>query len=71
MTAPPDPNGNGAPSPDGAPSQKSSEQLAGPLNKTNTETLSQLQARSLCQRYALGYYFAATVAQLAWGALPR
>ena len=63
--------GNGAPSPDGAPSQKSSEQLGGQLDQPNTETLSQLQARSLCQRYALGYYLAATVAQLAWGALPR
>ena len=71
MTAPPDPNGNGAPSPDGAPSQKSSEQLAGPLDKTNTENIRDRQTQSLCQRYALGYYFATAVAQLAWGALPR
>lgn len=43
------------------------EQLGGPLDKTNTEILGQLQARSLRQRFALGYYFAATVAPLIWG----
>jgi hypothetical protein len=42
------------------------EQLGGRLNKTNTETLDQLQARSLRHRFALGYYFAATVAHLAF-----
>ena len=36
-----------------------------PLNRI------ELQVRSLRRRFALGYYFAATVAQLAWGALPR
>ena len=66
----PDPNGKGAPDPLGSAPQKI-EWLAGPLNKTNTETLDQLQARSLRRRFALGYYFAASVASLAWGALPR
>ena len=43
------------------------------LNKQNepSETISEFQVRSLRRRFALGYYFAATVAQLAWGALPR
>jgi hypothetical protein len=36
----------------------------------NTETVSELQAASLRRRFALGYYFAATVAPLIWG-LPR
>ena len=42
------------------------EQLGGRLDKTNTETLGQLQARCLRQGFALGYYFAATVAHLAF-----
>jgi hypothetical protein len=46
------------------------EQLGGPLNKKNTDSLTELQARSLRQRFALGYYFAATMAPLIWG-LPR
>ena len=37
----------------------------------NTETVREFQAASLRRRFALGYYFATTVAQLAWGALPR
>ena len=32
----------------------------------NTETIRDRQTQSLCHRYALGYYFAAVVAQLAW-----
>jgi hypothetical protein len=46
------------------------EQLGGRLNKTNTETLDQLQARSLRHRFALGYCVAAALAPLVWG-LPR
>jgi hypothetical protein len=42
-----------------------------PCIENPTETIPELQARSLRRRFALGYYFAATVAQLAWGALPR
>jgi hypothetical protein len=30
-----------------------------------------IQVRSLRQRYALAHYLAVTVAQLAWGGLPR
>ena len=43
------------------------EQLGGRLDKTSSETLGQLQTQSLCRRYSLGYYFAAAVAQIAWG----
>jgi hypothetical protein len=42
-----------------------------PYTTHSTETVPELQARSLRRRFALGYYFAATVAQLAWGAPPR
>ena len=42
-----------------------------PSTADSTETVPELQARSLRRRFALGYYCAATVAQLAWGALPR
>jgi hypothetical protein len=37
----------------------------------STETVPEFQARSLRQRFALGHHLAVTVAQLAWGALPR
>jgi hypothetical protein len=60
--------GKGATSPGSAPQKI--EQLGGQLDKTNTETLDQLQARSLRHRFAIGYYFATTVAPLIWG-LPR
>ena len=41
-----------------------------PCTADTTETIPELQARSLRQRFPLGYYFAATVAPLIWG-LPR
>jgi hypothetical protein len=41
-----------------------------PCIENPTETIRELQARSLRQRFAIGYYFAATVAPLIWG-LPR
>ena len=69
MYPPPDPNGNGAPSPDVAPSQKNKSAL--PSNHTSSEAVSELQARSLRRRFALAHYLAVTVAQLAWGGLPR
>ena len=59
-----------ASSPDEAAFQKV-EQISLPLNQTNRTDAEELQVRSLRRRFALGYYFAATVAQLAWGALPR
>jgi hypothetical protein len=37
----------------------------------STETAPEFQARSLRQPFALGQNLAVTVAQLAWGALPR
>jgi hypothetical protein len=74
MTAPPDPNGNGAPSPDGAPSQNF-EQLAGQLDKSSTETVSPPQARSrlelqifvLARRCAISAPMASAIAPLIWG----
>ena len=33
----------------------------------STENIRDRQTQSLCRRYSLGYYFAAAVAQLAWG----
>ena len=36
-----------------------------------TETVQEFQAPSLRRRLALGKYLAVTVAQLAWGVLPR
>ena len=63
---PPDPETNKA-ALQGRPVRKTD------FNKQNepSETISEFQARSLRRRFAIGYYFAATVAQLAWGALPR
>jgi hypothetical protein len=52
------------PSPDESALQKV-EQLGGPLNKTGTETLDQLQARTLRRQYALAFYVASTVAAFA------
>ena len=37
-----------------------------PCTDESTEAVTELQARSLRPRFALGYYFAATVAQLAF-----
>jgi hypothetical protein len=42
-----------------------------PYTENPTEAVREIQAASLRRRFALGYYLAATVAQLAWGALPR
>jgi hypothetical protein len=66
MRGPPDPNSERAPLP-GRPDIASQKFHT----EESTETVPELQARSLRRRFALGYYFAATVAQLAWGALPR
>jgi hypothetical protein len=42
-----------------------------PYSADTTETVPELQARSLRRRFALAHYLAVTVAQLAWGGLPR
>ena len=42
-----------------------------PCIENPTEAVINFQAASLRRRFALGYYFATAVAQLAWGALPR
>ena len=63
---PPDHKSEGAVLADSPVSQKSL-----PSTADSTETVPELQARSLRRRFAIGYYFAATVAQLAWGAMPR
>jgi|SoiMethySBSTD1v2_1073268.scaffolds.fasta_scaffold321855_2 hypothetical protein len=36
-----------------------------------SESIREYQAASLRKRFALAHYFAAVVASLAWGALPR
>jgi hypothetical protein len=41
-----------------------------PCSADNTELVRELQAASLRRRFAIGYYFATTVAPLIWG-LPR
>jgi hypothetical protein len=63
---PPDPDARRAALADGPESHSDK-----PCIEIPTEAVRELQARSLRRRFALGYYFAATVAQLAWGALPR
>ena len=60
--------GKAPPSPDGSASQEIKSAL--PSNYTSTEAASAYQERSLRRRFAVGYYFAATVAPLIWG-LPR
>ena len=42
-----------------------------PCVENPTEAVREFQAASLRRRFALGYYFATAVAQIAWGALPR
>ena len=61
MRGPPDPKSERAPLP-GRP------KIASQKFNTDefTETVPELQARSLRHRFALGYYFAATVAHLAF-----
>ena len=44
------------------------EQLGGRLNQNNSDALADIQARSLRERFALGYYFAAAVAPSNLGA---
>jgi hypothetical protein len=65
MRGPPDHSSERAPLAGRPISQKSLPCIA-----DSTETIPELQARSLRRRFALGYYFAATVAPLIWG-LPR
>ena len=70
---PPDPNGNGAPSPDGAPSQKI-EWLAGPLNQNHSDAAPAYQACSqlelqifvLARRCAISAPMASAIAPI-WG----
>lgn len=53
------------------PSDEAISQLTLRSNVEPTETVSQFQAASLRRRFALGYYFAATVAYLAFAGCPR
>jgi hypothetical protein len=64
----------------GPPDQKSERApLAGrpvaknhiPCTADSTETVRELQARSLRHRFALGYCMAASLAPLIWGVCPR
>jgi hypothetical protein len=41
-----------------------------PCTVESTEAITDIQARSLRRRFAIGYYFAAAVAPIIWG-LPR
>jgi hypothetical protein len=66
MSHPPDPEMRSPAAANGRANRKGSIEP-----EQNSETLSEVQARSLRRRFALGYYFATTVAQLTWGALPR
>jgi hypothetical protein len=61
MRGPPDPNSERAALPGSPVAQKSL-----PCTTESTETVPELQARSLRHRFALGYYFEATVAHLAF-----
>ena len=42
-----------------------------PSTVDSTETVPELQAQTLRRRFAVAHYLAVTVAQLAWGGLPR
>jgi hypothetical protein len=73
MRGPPDPKSERAALPGSPVAQKSlpctTEPVAQkslPCTTESTETVPELQARSLRHRFALGYYFAATVAHLAF-----
>ena len=65
--------------PDPDARKAATRQSGSPVSQSNslpctpdiTETARELQARSLRRRFAIGYYLAAAVAQLAWGTLPR
>jgi hypothetical protein len=52
----------------GSPVSQKSHPYSGDIS---TENIRDRQTQSLCRRYSLGIYFAAAVAQLAWGVLPR
>jgi hypothetical protein len=66
MRGPPDPDMRKAALADGpvshSPTVRTEQNATSPLD---------LQARSLRRRFALAHYLAVTVAQLAWGELPR
>jgi len=66
--APPDPQNARSPAAwkNGRAKSQKSVQSTDNISDAPTE----LQARKLCRRYALGYYFATVVAQLAF-AVPR
>ena len=74
MTAPPDPNGKGAPDPLGSAPQKI-EQLGGRLNQNHSDAPPAYQARSqlelqifyLTRRFALAAPMAASLAPLIYG----
>ena len=66
MHASPDPDMRKAALADGPESHSKNN----PCVENPTEAVREFQAASLRRRFALGYYFAATVAPLIWG-LPR
>jgi hypothetical protein len=47
------------------------EQLGGPLDNLDSKTTEELQARSLRDRFALGYCLAVSLAPLIYGMGPR
>ena len=66
MRGPPDPEMRNRPAANGTAYRKD------PISIHNdSETLAEAQARSLSRRFALAYYFAATVVPLIFGVAPR